>query len=44
MVSQSDNLLPRTIALANVELPLMYGRQREPHSRALPWRAAAPYP
>ena len=44
MVSQSYNLLPRTTALANVELPLMYGRQRERRSRALPRHAASPYP
>jgi putative ABC transport system ATP-binding protein len=35
LVFQSYNLLPRTTALANVELPLVYGNQRARRSRAL---------
>jgi putative ABC transport system ATP-binding protein len=35
LVFQSYNLLPRTTALANVELPLVYGNQRARRTRAL---------
>jgi putative ABC transport system ATP-binding protein len=35
LVFQSYNLLPRTTALANVELPLVYGNQRARRSRAM---------
>jgi putative ABC transport system ATP-binding protein len=35
LVFQSFNLLPRTTALANVELPLLYGQQQARRSRAL---------
>jgi putative ABC transport system ATP-binding protein len=35
LVFQSYNLLPRTTALANVELPLVYGNQRAHRTRAL---------
>ncbi|MGH8964546.1 MAG: ABC transporter ATP-binding protein, partial [Actinomycetes bacterium] len=35
LVFQSYNLLPRTTALGNVELPLVYGKQRARRTRAL---------